>query len=45
MYIVKLEEGVWLAEGTRPVPVGVWADIKQLAEQRRTEIDSLISKL
>jgi hypothetical protein len=34
----------WL-DGTRPVPAGVWADIKQLAEQRRTEIDGLISKL
>ncbi len=34
----------WL-DGTRPVPEGVWADIKMLAEQRKTEIDELISKL
>jgi hypothetical protein len=34
----------WL-DGTRHVPAGVWTDIKQLAEQRRTAIDSLISKL
>ena len=34
----------WLA-GERPVPVGVWADIKLLAEQRRAEIVELIAKL
>lgn len=34
----------WL-DGTRPVPEGVWADIKQLAEQRKQQIDELIAKL
>lgn len=34
----------WL-DGTRPVPVGVWADIKMLAEQRKQQIDELITKL
>lgn len=34
----------WLAN-ERPIPVGVWADITLLAEQRRTEIDELITKL
>lgn len=34
----------WL-DGTRPVPVGVWADIKMLAEQRKAEINELITKL
>ena len=34
----------WLA-GERPVPVGVWNDIKILAEQRRQQIDELITKL
>ncbi len=34
----------WLA-GERPVPVGVWADIKLLAEQRKAEIVELITKL
>ena len=28
----------WL-DNTRPVPVGVWADIKMLAEQRKHQID------
>lgn len=34
----------WL-DGTRPVPAGVWADIKLLAEQRKQQIDELITKL
>lgn len=34
----------WLA-GDYATPEWVWPQIKQLAEQRRTEIDSLISKL
>ena len=34
----------WL-DGTRPVPEGVWADIKMLAEQRKHQIDELISKI
>lgn len=34
----------WLA-GERPVPVGVWTDIKLLAEQRKRQIDELITKL
>ena len=34
----------WL-DNTRPVPVGVWADIKMLAEQRKHQIDELISKI
>lgn len=34
----------WL-DGTRPVPEGVWVDIKLLAEQRKQQIDELISKL
>jgi hypothetical protein len=34
----------WL-DNTRPVPAGVWADIKMLAEQRKQQIDELISKL
>lgn len=34
----------WLA-GERSVPVGVWADIKLLAEQRKAEIVELITKL
>jgi hypothetical protein len=34
----------WL-DGTRPVPAGVWADIKMLAEQRKRQIDELINKL
>ncbi len=34
----------WLA-GTRPVPAGVWIDIKLLAEQRKKQIDELITKL
>jgi len=34
----------WL-DGTRPVPVGVWADINMLAEQRKAEINELITKL
>ena len=34
----------WIA-GERPVPVGVWADIKMLAEQRKAEINELITKL
>ena len=34
----------WLA-GERSVPVGVWADIKMLAEQRKRQIDELINKL
>ena len=34
----------WL-DNTRPVPAGVWADIKMLAEQRRQQIDELITKL
>lgn len=34
----------WLA-GERPVPVGVWADIKLLADQRKAEIVELITKL
>jgi len=33
----------WL-DGTRPVPAGVWADIKLLAEQRKAEIVELINK-
>jgi len=34
----------WLA-GERPVPIGVWTDIKLLAEQRKQQIDELIGKL
>ena len=34
----------WL-DNTRLVPVGVWADIKMLAEQRKHQIDELISKI
>ena len=34
----------WL-DGTRPVPEGVWVDIKLLAEQRKQQISELISKL
>jgi hypothetical protein len=34
----------WL-DCTRPVPSGVWADIKMLAEQRKQQIDELITKL
>lgn len=34
----------WL-DNTRPVPAGVWADIKMLAEQRKQQIDGLITKL
>ena len=34
----------WL-DCTRPVPFGVWADIKMLAEQRKRQIDELINKL
>lgn len=34
----------WL-DGTRAVPAGVWTDIKMLAEQRKAEIDELITKL
>lgn len=34
----------WL-DGTRPVPVGIWTDIKQLAEQRKRQIDELVTKL
>lgn len=34
----------WLA-GERSVPVGVWDDIKMLAEQRKQQIDELITKL
>ena len=33
----------WL-DGTRPVPAGVWADIKMLAEQREQQIVELITK-
>jgi hypothetical protein len=31
----------WL-DDTRPVPTGVWTDIKHLAEQRKQQIDGLI---
>jgi len=34
----------WL-DGTRPVPDGAWTDIKMLAEQRKQQIDELITKL
>lgn len=34
----------WFAS-TRPVPAGVWTDIKMLAEQRKQQIDELINKL
>jgi hypothetical protein len=34
----------WLAD-ERPIPVGVWTDIKKLAEQRKQQIDELITKL
>jgi len=34
----------WL-DVTRPVPAGVWADIKMLAEQRKHQINELITKL
>ncbi len=34
----------WL-NGARPVPAGVWIDIKLLAEQRKKQIDELITKL
>lgn len=34
----------WI-DGTRPVPAGVWTDIKKLAEQRKAEIVELITKL
>ncbi len=34
----------WLAN-ERPIPVGVLADIKLLAEQRKRQIDELITKL
>lgn len=34
----------WL-DDTRPVPTGVWTDIKYLAEQRKQQIDELITKL
>jgi len=34
----------WLAN-ERPIPVGVLADIKLLAEQRKRQIDELINKL
>ena len=34
----------WLAN-ERPIPDGVWADIKLLAEQRKRQIDELITKL
>lgn len=33
----------WL-DGTRPVPVGVWADIKKIAIKRKQEIEDLIAK-
>ena len=33
----------WL-DNTRPVPAGVWADTKMLAEQRKAEIDEVITK-
>jgi len=34
----------WL-DNTRPVPVGVWADIKKLAIERKQEIEDLIAKI
>lgn len=34
----------WL-DGTRPVPDGVWQDIKKLAEKRKSEIESLLNDL
>ena len=34
----------WL-DGTRPVPEGVWQDIKNLAEKRQREIQDLINSL
>ena len=33
----------WL-DGTRPVPVGVWDDIKKIAIKRKQEIEDLIAK-
>ncbi len=33
----------WL-DGTRPVPNGVWADIKKIAIERKQEIEDLIAK-
>jgi hypothetical protein len=33
----------WL-DNTRPVPVGVWDDIKKIAIKRKQEIEDLIAK-